>query len=287
MKSEINDENSVLWKRLDGIYNRTFFDKAAAKEKITNRVLRKKRIHIIQRYSVAASILLVIGLSFLFFSTDIIIKNKMQSYTSDVSVREINLPDGSTVWLNSNSTLLLPENFSSKHRKLFLKGEAFFEVHKDKVNSFRVFSGNSVTEVLGTSFNINSDTITGNTDLIVNTGKVAFYPKSDKRNKRILTPGEYATFNNHDNSIAMVQNPNLNSISWKTGILKFYNTPIKEVCKDLSRHFKKEITCNNQDNEMKLTGTFYNDSLEEILATIRITLDSEIKVSDNQYLLQN
>jgi ferric-dicitrate binding protein FerR (iron transport regulator) len=85
----------------------------------------------------------------------------MQSFTSAESVREINLPDGSTVWLNSNSTLLLPENFSSKHRKLFLKGEAFFEVHKDKDNSFRVFSGNSVTEVLGTSFNINSDTITG------------------------------------------------------------------------------------------------------------------------------
>jgi len=287
MKSEINDENSVIWKRLEGIYNKTHFDKEAAKEKINSRVLQKNRIHTIQRYSVAASILVVIGLSFLFFNSDIILKNKMQSFTSAESVREINLPDGSTVWLNSNSTLLLPENFSSRHRKLFLKGEAFFEVHKDKDNSFKVFSGNSVIEVLGTSFNINSDTITGNTDLLVNTGKVAFYPKSDKGSKKILTPGEYAIFNNHDNSITMVQNPNLNAISWKTGVLKFYNTPIEEVCKDLSKHFKKEISFNIQDKEMKLTGTFYNDSLEEILATIRITLDSEIKVSDNQYLLQN
>ena len=286
MKSEFNDESSVLWKRLEGIYNKTFFDKEEAKNKIIQRVFRKKRIQMIQRYSVAASILLVIGLSFLYFNTDIIINNKLQSYYSDESLREINLPDGSTVWLNSYSTLSLPKNFSSKHRKLFLKGEAFFEVHKDKDNSFRVFAGNSITEVLGTSFNINSDTITGNTDLMVSSGKVAFYSKSDKRNKKILTPGEYAVFNNKDNSVAIVQNPNLNAISWKTGILKFYNTPIAEVCQDLSKYFKKEITCNIQDKYMKLTGTFYNDSLEEILATIKITLDTEIKVSENQYRIQ-
>ncbi len=287
MKSEINDKSSVLWKRLESIYDKTFFDKEEAKNKIIQRVFRKKRIQMIQRYSVAASILLVIGLSFLYFNTDIIINNKLQSYYSDESVREINLPDGSTVWLNSNSTLSLPENFSSKHRKLFLKGEAFFEVHKDKDNSFRVFAGNSITEVLGTSFNIKSDTITGNTDLMVNSGKVAFYSKSDKGNKTILAPGESAVFNDKENNITMVQNPNLNAFSWKTGILKFYNTPITEVCKDLSKYFKKEITCNIQDTEMKLTGTFYNDSLEEILTTIKITLDTEIKVSDNQYLLQN
>jgi len=121
---------------------------------------------------------------------------------------------------------------------------------------------------------------------MVNSGKVAFYPKSDKGNKKILTPGEYAIFNSHDNSITMVQNPNLNATSWKTGIFKFYNTPIEDVCKDLSRYFKKEITFNIQDKEMKLTGTFYNDSLEEILATIKFTLDTEIKVSDTQSLLK-
>lgn len=287
MKSEINDENSILWKRLDEVYNKTPFNKEAAKENIRLKILRKRRVLTIWRYSVAASIAIIFGLSFLFFSSDLLSHNKMQYLYSENSVREINLPDGSTVWLNSNSTLSLPENFSSRHRKLFLKGEAFFEVHKDKNNSFRVFSGNSVTEVLGTSFNIKSDTITGNTDLMVNSGKVAFYSKSDKRNKTILTPGESAVFNNKENIVTMVQNPNLNTISWKTGILKFYNTPIDDVCKDLSKHFKKNITSDAINNDLKLTGTFYDDSLEDILATIKITLDVEFNVADNQNILQN
>ncbi len=286
MKSEIFDENSIFWKRLDEVYNNTPFNKEAAKENIRSKILRKRRVLSIWRYSVAASIAIIIGLSFLFFSSDLLNHNNMQLFTSSNSVREINLPDGSTVWLNSNSTLSLPENYSSKHRKLFLKGEAFFEVHKDKNHSFRVFTGNSVTEVLGTSFNIVSDTITGNTNLMVNTGKVAFYSKSDKGNKTILAPGESAVFNNKENIVTMVQNPNLNTISWKTGILKFYNTPIADVCKDLSKHFKKNITSDAINNDLKLTGTFYNDSLENILTTIKITLDVEFNVSDNQNSLQ-
>jgi hypothetical protein len=52
--------------------------------------------------------------------------------------------------------------------------------------------------------------------------------------------------------------------------LIFYNTPIEEVCKDLSKHLKRN-SFNIQDKEMKLTGTIYNDSHEEILATISIT----------------
>ncbi len=286
MKPEFNDKNSIIWKRLDGVYNKTFFNKEDAKEKISSRIQRKKRMLTIWRYSVAASIVLIIGLSFLFFNSDLVNHNKMQLFTSGNSVREINLPDGSTVWLNSNSSLSLPENFSSKHRKLFLKGEAFFEVHKDKNNSFRVFSGNSVTEVLGTSFNIISDSISGNTGLLVNSGKVAFYSKGDRKDRKILTPGEYAMFDSESNNITLLQNPNQNCISWKTGTLKFYNTPIDEVCKDLSKHFKKNITSDAINNDLKLTGTFYNDPLEDILTTIRITLDVEFNVDDNQYSLQ-
>ncbi len=286
MKSEFNDENSILWKRLEGVYNKTFFNKEDAKENLRSRLLRKKRALTIWKYSAAASIVLIIGLSFLLFNSDLVKQNKMQLFTSGNSVREINLPDSSTVWLNSNSTLSLPENFSSKHRKLFLKGEAFFEVHKDKNHSFRVFTGNSVTEVLGTSFNIISDSISGNTGLLVSSGKVAFYSKGDKKNRKILTPGEYAIYDSGNNNITLLQNPNPNCISWKTGTLKFYNTPIEEVCRDLSKHFKKNITSDEINNNLKLTGTFYNDSLEDILATIRITLDIEFNIDDNQYSLQ-
>ena len=66
------------------------------------------------------------------------------------------LPDGSKVWLNSESSIRYPVSFSNKERKVFVTGETFFEVAKDKTKPFRVVAGDVTVEALGTQFNVNA-----------------------------------------------------------------------------------------------------------------------------------
>ena len=71
---------------------------------------------------------------------------------------KIVLPDSSTVWLNANARLVYPRSFEDVNRKVSISGEAFFQVRKDKNHPFIVDIGELQVEVLGTSFNVMTDT---------------------------------------------------------------------------------------------------------------------------------
>ena len=93
--------------------------------------------------------------------------------TAANQVKEITLPDGSVAWLNQGSTLTYEKSFKGDIREIKLEGEAFFEVVKNPAKPFVITSNQSVTKVLGTSFNLN--TRNGEDVLLtVVTGKVLF-----------------------------------------------------------------------------------------------------------------
>jgi transmembrane sensor len=285
------EKTSVLWNRLEGVYDKTDFNKYKLKNAIQSKILKQeqktKRSSRFYKYSVAVAIVLLIGVSFIFYYTIHPDQQNYQVYSSGNSVKEIFLTDGSHVWLNSNSSLALPSNFSKKHRNVTLHGEAYFEIEHDANNPFKVNAGKTVTEVLGTSFNLKLDTILGNVNLIVNSGKVSFCNISDMKNKVILLPGNYANFLKQEETIKAGSNEDLNFLSWKTGTLKFYNTPIDKVCDELSMHFNKKVLSTITTKDLKLTGTFNDDSLEEILTTIELTLDVHLSRLNSEYRIEN
>jgi transmembrane sensor len=284
------DNIALLWNKMDGIYDKTEFDLKKAKQSIHSKLLSRQQQnqrHVrIYKYAVAAIIILLIGAGFIFYYT----VNQRQSekiYYSDNSVKEIVLPDGSHSWLNMHSSLSLAPDFSQKHREVALKGEAYFEVKHDDNSPFKVNTGETVTEVLGTSFNIRQDSVFDNVSIIVNTGKVAFYKSSDTKNKVILLPGNYASFLSKEDLIKAGNNDDQNFLSWKTKVLKFYNTPIDQVCNELTRFYNKRVISSINVKDLKLTGTFNNDSLDEILSTIGLTLDVKVSKINNEYCIGN
>src|SRR5690606_39189801 len=137
---------------------------------------------------------------------------------------ELTLADGSIVWLNSNSKLYYPDEFGSE-RKVYLEGEAYFEIKPDPNKPFRIITGKGVTEVLGTAFNLNStgDKVT----ITVMEGMVAMYPEKQSEKKIILEKGESGFFHQAENELSKILMDDPNFLAWKTGIVRFEDSSLK------------------------------------------------------------
>jgi transmembrane sensor len=284
-------EIRILWERTKETYNNVEFDEAAAKEKIRSRIQQlQPRARVLKKrfvISVAASIILLLGLA---LTAIYLLKpgeNNYLVYASNDSVREILLPDSSRIWLNENSKLLAPRVFSHNQRKVTLEGEAYFEITHDENKPFKVRAGNTIIKVLGTTFDVETEKGTNDVSVVVNSGKVAFYRVNSLHDNYILTQGTKGQFIASDQRIIISGNKNQNYLSWKTGTLTFYDTPLDEVCLILSDHYKRKITTNLVDSGLFLTGSFQNETLDDILKTIELTLDVEATVSEEAILIHN
>src|SRR5690606_4748296 len=92
---------------------------------------------------------------------------------NDGEPKQLLLPDGSTVWLNSESQIQYADNFTGKTREIFLSGEASFDVKRDESKPFIVHTGSLATQVLGTSFNIRAYIEQTDIEVTVSSGKVS------------------------------------------------------------------------------------------------------------------
>lgn len=164
---------------------------------------------------------------------------------------QIELPDGSKVWLNAASTLKFPEAFSGKARIVELSGEAYFEVSKNKDMPFKVRSRLGEVEVLGTHFNVMSynDEASMKTTLLegsvrVNAGKEA----------KILKPGEQGVLNQSGN-VNVVDDVDLEGeVAWKNGMFQFNDADIELVMRQVSRWYDLNVTYEGRAPVKRLTG---------------------------------
>lgn len=238
---------------------------------------------------VAAAVILVVGFTFIFyqyqnFSSDNLNLQAM-AQTDGTGQKVVNLPDGSTVWLNRNSELLYPESFDGESRTLYLKGEAFFEVTPNKDKPFIVHSGISKTTVLGTSFNLRAYSEEDEVKLTVVTGKVAFTLTDDKEGV-IVTPGNMAWLSNEAKSITPSENSDLNFLSWKTRHLTFNDSPIAELIKSLERHYGIGIKVQNPETlNCRFTGDFQETGMENIIKIITRATGTSYELSEGEYTI--
>ncbi|MEG1188676.1 MAG: FecR domain-containing protein [Bacteroidales bacterium] len=199
------------------------------------------------------------------------------------------LPDGSKVWLNADSKITYPENFSTSFRELSLTGEAFFEIEKDPRHPFIVDAGAMKIKVLGTSFNVRAY---ADDDFITSTlkeGKVSlsFINKEDK--ELLLTPGETVTYSKINGDYRVEADPHYESSSdWTRHILQFNNTPLPDLVKVLERHFNVTIELMDKDlYQYTYTFTSQEESLTEILSGMAaITPVKHVQLNKKSYLLQ-
>ena len=172
---------------------------------------------------------------------------------------KISLPDGSKVWLNSASTLTYPTTFTNTERKVKLKGEAYFEIARNKSRPFRVESNNQVVEVLGTHFNINSYEDEDYIKTTLLKGSVRVILKSAKPNAQLLKPGEQSLTSNSQSGIKIQNTDTEKAIAWKNGYFKFKNTPIREIMKEIERWYDVELVYDGKLAPDEFTGYISTD----------------------------
>jgi len=151
------------------------------------------------------------------------------------------LPDGSKVWLNSESSIRYPASFGDKERKVFVTGESFFEVAKNKDKPFRVVSGDVTIEALGTQFNVNSYSNEPFFSTTLVEGSVLI-TKGTAEN--ILKPGQLAKLTKDNFEIAQV---NIDSaIAWKNNQFKFKDTPLDAIMRQIERWYDADVEYKDQ-----------------------------------------
>jgi ferric-dicitrate binding protein FerR (iron transport regulator) len=193
---------------------------------------------------------------------------------------EINLSDGSKVWLNSRSKLLNTNGFSTKNRELTLQGEAYFDVETNKNSPFKINIGNANVSVFGTKFNISSYAEDEKMIVSLEEGSVGFTIFGAKK-PIMLNPGQQLIYNKNTNEVS-VQDVQIDLYtSWKDNRLRFSDATLPNVFKKMERWYDVIIIL---DPELviseRLTLTIKTESLSEMMEILK-------KVSDIEYTIEN
>ncbi|OFX83584.1 MAG: hypothetical protein A2W99_15230 [Bacteroidetes bacterium GWF2_33_16] len=250
---------------------------------IKSKTIEKKdrKIGFTKKYLIPLSVaacftaLLLIGKNF-------INPEKFVLYTLDQIALEKDLPDNSKVDLNFNSQLIYSKYYNRRKREVWLTGEAFFDVKKDKEKPFIIHTSHGNFKVLGTSFNISSYNEKDFLSLTVKTGVVEFFPKGKKGSIKVSN-GYKIQYNKNNFSITKSKYNNENFIAWKNQTLDFANLPLVEVAQILEGTFNIKIVFkNNNIKELPFTANFKNQPVDKILKVIAITFDLEVENSNEK-----
>lgn len=195
------------------------------------------------------------------------------------------LSDGSKVTLNSGSELKYPARFNGNRREVYLKGEAYFNIRHESGRSFQVHSGNLLTTVLGTSFNIMAYPELSHMSVTVLTGKVAV--KNMVSSKLVtLLPRQRANLNTEKQLTVDAVSDLSDLVAWREGKLAFDHATLEEITVKLSNKYGVSIKVANQQKALKkITGTFNKQSLEEIVKAITHLTGSRFTQTANNYTI--
>lgn len=215
---------------------------------------------------IAASVVLLAGLGWYSYSELGLGEEKIAHHFSTPmkQTSKITLEDGTIVQLNADSKMQVVKGFNKKHRKVYLEGEAFFEVAKNKKIPFEIHVGDVQTQVLGTEFNLKAYPESDKVELAVIEGKVAFIHAQDTLLREI---SQGAIFNKSTKTIEEYKFHQTATLSWRYGMLMFYNADLDEAFKALERRFN--ITVDNQSTRKKITlNVERGEKLKEVLNAI-------------------
>lgn len=201
----------------------------------------------------------------------------------------INLPDGTVVWLNSESSLRYVSGFSNNKREVILEGEAFFEVAKRENLPFKVVTGEIETVALGTSFNVNSFPENRALGISLVTGKVAISHQQSghKPGAVVLNPGEKLLFDPIHGDFKKLNFDHKKELSWKKGVIYFENADIEHITTTLERWFDVNIVFKNQAKRpWHFSGEFDNSSLERVLERMAYTEKFSFELSGDTVIIE-
>jgi transmembrane sensor len=198
---------------------------------------------------------------------------------------QVELADGSLVWLNASSSIKFPTRFDGNTRTVNITGEVYFEVAKNKNKPFRVNTGKQLVEVLGTHFNIDAN----HQNIIKTTlleGSVRI-SSGNSQNARTLIPGEQSVYNSNNSAIEISTVDTEKAVSWKNGYFLFVDDDMTNIMEEISRWYDVDITYDqNKKTNQKYSGTISRSkSLSEVLKVLEVSGNINFKVDGRRVMV--
>ena len=225
-------------------------------------------------FGMAAAVSALVLLSIWLLRSEIYIQNDT-TYTNRIVSKStlagqklrITLPDSSIVWINSQSSIEYPENFTAENRIIKLKGEAYFKVKKDPTRTFEVMAGDLTVKALGTSFNVNAFNSKEKIKVALVEGKVGII--NNEALTVLLNAGELAVYNTTQKVFEKAKTSLEDEISWKDGRMVFKNADFNTVIAQLERWYGVTFFYDEKIKpDWDFTANFTDSNLENVLKVI-------------------
>jgi transmembrane sensor len=286
--------------------------KILSSEKKNSLLIPRKSIKVkILRWSVAAVLIATLAISgYLFNSTGkketvsnvTSSKDMVERANTSVQPLKIEMEEGSIITLQPGSTIHYPAHFLADKREIVLEGEAFFEVSKNANRPFFVYNKNTVTHVLGTSFNNKLNRETGQVEVSVRSGRVEVYENKSavkttagkKNNGVILLPNQKVTYDEGTRqfvpSLVDIPLPIIDEMSGnKTppGNEVFEETPLKTVFESIEKSYGIEIMAESENiYKCLFTGDLNQQDLFTRLDVICQSVQASYEVKGTRILIK-
>lgn len=245
----------------------------------------------------AAAVVILLGTVLFFYTRNsaktepaITQKDVIQKHNSKGVKSTIELSDGSKIWLNADSRIEYPEVFTGSTREVRLHGEAFFEVAKNPAKPFIIHLDKGTIRVLGTSFNVRAYDNEKYVETSVSTGRVAFIPKYQSKNKKqdtlFVTPDNKVSYRFTEEKISVKPTISEDDKAWTEGKLIFKDNSFEEIAIELERNFgKKVVFVSDGVKNFRFRGRFSNDVLDDIMKYLTKSKEFKYKITNTQLII--
>lgn len=206
---------------------------------------------------------------------------------------QINLPDGTKVWLNAGSSLKYPTAFANTGREVQLTGEAYFEVAKKTAQGqrvpFNVKTETQLVEVLGTHFNINSYDNEDNTKTTLVEGSVRVTPVDGTGNvavmAKVLKPGQQSVLKGTSVKVNTVDTEE--ALAWKEGLFMFDDEDLESIMRKVSRWYNVMVVFKDKSLLTKgFSGTVSRfGNVSQVLSKIEETGSVHFKIEERRIVV--
>lgn len=261
----------------------------ATYNKLLDRIRKAERKETVRRlwirYAGAAAVAIIVGITGYWIGGQRnVTPVQYYSYITGNSVSSFELPDGTEISLNKNSTLSYSSSYGEKVREVSLEGEGYFSVMKDKEKAFVVDLNGSKISVLGTVFNVKNYSKENVTTATLVEGSIRF---ETPEQQILLKPDQQLVFNKSENQIG-VENVSTDLITaWKSHLIKYKSISFKEFLDMLKDRYTVDIVLSNEIlGEQKVTGSFDESlTVDQILDLMKKNLSFRWKKEGDKYVI--
>jgi len=249
---------------------------------------------ILKIYQKVAALLLIpiIGFGIIYWVTQF--NQSVVQYTETIAPRgqksQIVLADGTKVWLNSDTKIKYPGNFSKNQRDVFLDGEAFFEVSKNAHQPFVVHTSSVNVKVLGTKFNVKAYSDESEIETSLFEGKINLQMNSSSEgnpSEKEVEPGQSFVYSKTDHQLVANKFPQDEINGWKNNQLIFKDDTFSNLVRKVERWYDVKVVYNEKlFNDRRLTVELYEgERLERLMDIISLTLSVDYKYEKGEIIL--